>query len=826
MSIERGIDTFVLDTSMLKIVSDKPIGSGGYANVYLVKDQDDNEYVAKVGKEQFKDHVEEKNYIRELMILSKVNNPCTIGLKGFSFSPRFDGDGEVDYENDTRLIKNPTVILEKASGGSIRSKLERIQKKKKCVKWTPTKRMIALAGTAFGMKYLHSKHIIHRDLKPENVLLNDDLHPKITDFGLSKIQYDNKQTISGTGTQMYMAPEMFQEGDFTNSVDVYAFGILAYEVITLNLPYNPKDFQNIFRFQKQIVEGKRPEFPPGVNPLLQELVCKCWDKCDMERPTFSEIFECLSKPEFLISDVDLDEYNAYLNSLQEDKDSLCLDPEVQTIVNQANKGDVQKMKEAAEGFYDGKGMFPVDKDQALKFYRMYSISMDRLQKNQESNDNQEKIHEDEVPEKIQEEEAPEKIQEDEVPEKIQEEEAPEKIQEEEAPEKIQEEEAPEKIQEDKSNDNEEEKITLSLAGISYYSSQGQLVLVNDDDLIEQLSSEVKDIINSKSSSQDLFELAANFKEGKSPFPQDFQLSSYFFSKAFEALNNNVDNSNDNNNDKISKHHKKKESDIPLDKKNSSIRKKFATEYTPQTKKHKKRKSNLDDDDDGGDNEKPRPSSLRVRDRSSTVDPSSMAKLLPIDLTPICIEALKNQVIHINIIIFGSKNSVSPFLKALFTEQNTSPIECENQYFLCTRIHGKSISVYHIKDDENVDYEEMLNFVKDRTSSVCDPSNKLFMCLYCISPSHDSEDINLIQQLSKMLYTAIFVTSIDKSSSLDKFKKSIKGKIYRKDDNPDSEKLKKSPLIFDLKLTKNNSHSDLLQDFINIVPNLSIIGNTE
>ena len=99
-----------------------------------------------------------------------------------------------------------------------------------------------------------------------------------------------------------------------------------------------------------------------------------------------------------------------------------------------------------------------------------------------------------------------------------------------------------------------------------------------------------------------------------------------------------------------------------------------------------------------------------------------------------------------------------------------------------------------------------------------------MCLYCVSPSleHDSNDTQIINNFSKLIYTAVFVTSVEKKSVVEKIKKKIKGRIYKREKMVDSKKLRKSTLIFDVKLYPQNSHSNLVQEFVDIVPRLSII----
>ena len=119
-------------------------------------------------------------------------------------------------------------------------------------KTTISERLSYMADMGRGVHYLHSQQIVHRDLKPENVLLSNHMGNiicKISDFGLSKVKikkYDKFTTF--LGSPAYMAPEITGDKEYSNEVDVYALGLLYFEV------YRNCVLQNYFK-EKALIPG-------------------------------------------------------------------------------------------------------------------------------------------------------------------------------------------------------------------------------------------------------------------------------------------------------------------------------------------------------------------------------------------------------------------------------------------------------------------------------------------------------------------------------------------------------------------------------------------
>ena len=289
---------FWLDES--RIVLGDRIGHGGYGEVLLGKllKEDGTEIEVAIKNMMQNSKCQARTELclkREVEIFSKVRHPAIVPLYGVVVPKT--------------AAKAPMIVLPYYPNKSLSQYMASTNGH---LPMSLTEKYIVLYGCAQALAYLHSRMIIHRDVKPDNVLLTNELYPKVTDFGLSKVcSPGNTSQSIFENTRNYTAPEMWlTDTHYTDKVDVYAFGILAYEILVgveafaRNIP--------VFQLGQQVIMGGRPPIPEKIPERLRQLIDNCWAGTPDTRPKFQDIVSDMEKEEVLKElGIDMAQWNAY-----------------------------------------------------------------------------------------------------------------------------------------------------------------------------------------------------------------------------------------------------------------------------------------------------------------------------------------------------------------------------------------------------------------------------------------------------------------------------------------------------------------------------------
>ena len=143
-------------------------------------------------------------------------------------------------------------------------------------------------GLVQGMKYLHENNVVLRDLKPENIGFSKDGEVKLFDFGFAReVHACDSSEIAGS--LRYMSPENMSGNPSGLAADVYSFGLILWQLCTLETPYaNLKSRKDLFA-QKVATDNVRPSLRSIRSKSLRKLISRCWDASPLNRPTFTEI---------------------------------------------------------------------------------------------------------------------------------------------------------------------------------------------------------------------------------------------------------------------------------------------------------------------------------------------------------------------------------------------------------------------------------------------------------------------------------------------------------------------------------------------------------
>ncbi|CAM8942248.1 unnamed protein product [Rhodiola kirilowii] len=183
---------------------------------------------------------------------------------------------------------NLCILTEYMSGGSI---YEFLHKEKG--RFDLSSLLKVGMDVAKGMSYLHENNIIHRDLKSANLLMDEYNVVKVSDFGVARLLNTSGIMTAETGTYRWMAPEVIEHKPYNEKADVFSFGIVLWEIVTGQLPY-----ENLTPLQAAIgvvQKGLRPTIPTNTHQKLVELIEICWHHDPALRPKFSEVIVALQQ---------------------------------------------------------------------------------------------------------------------------------------------------------------------------------------------------------------------------------------------------------------------------------------------------------------------------------------------------------------------------------------------------------------------------------------------------------------------------------------------------------------------------------------------------
>ena len=245
----------------------KEIGEGGFGTVFhMIWNRPNNKKVDVAAKRLFK--VDK----HELNVLSTLSHPNIVRLIGVVSEP-------IHF----------MLVLELCEGGSLRSHLSRNSTEplhRDLLRYWPQQ-------AAKAIEYLQDMGVIHKDVKSDNYLIACNNILKLADFGLAKLSDKTLNQATERGTAAYMAPELFTEGSLSPKFDIFAYGVVLWEIVTRQIPWKGKGYHVIVFGVCH--NGERLSIPEDCPEDLAYLMRQCWQTDRRKRPSIKKILSVLEK---------------------------------------------------------------------------------------------------------------------------------------------------------------------------------------------------------------------------------------------------------------------------------------------------------------------------------------------------------------------------------------------------------------------------------------------------------------------------------------------------------------------------------------------------
>jgi len=239
------------------------LGRGGMGEVYRADDLKLGQPVALkfLPRGLEKDEGRLQRFLNEVRMALKVSHPNVC---------RVHDIGEFEGQH--------YISMEYVDGEDLASLLRRIGRLPK------NKAIQAARQLCAGLATAHDQGVLHRDLKPANVMIDGRGQVKITDFGLAGLDDSIAGAEARAGTPAYMAPEQWAGKEVTPKSDLFALGLVLYELFTGEQPYKGKTPAEILQRQEQSSPTTPSSLVEGFDPAVERVILKCLEKDPAQRP--------------------------------------------------------------------------------------------------------------------------------------------------------------------------------------------------------------------------------------------------------------------------------------------------------------------------------------------------------------------------------------------------------------------------------------------------------------------------------------------------------------------------------------------------------------
>jgi len=244
------------------------IGKGSYGVVRLLQRKTDKKlYVMKMVECKAES---QEDALKEVNILNTLKHPNIVGFIENFFSSK----GEL------------CIVMEYCDSGDLDGYINELKKSKK--QMSQDQCLDYFAQICMALQYLHENHILHRDLKPQNVFLSNQRRMvKLGDFGITKtLENSVAMAVTRIGTPYYFSPELCRSKPYNNKSDVWALGVVTYQMMKLRLPFEARDMNELVH----MVLNTKPAPPPSYFAKeFKQLVAGMLAKSPNHRPSVKQI---------------------------------------------------------------------------------------------------------------------------------------------------------------------------------------------------------------------------------------------------------------------------------------------------------------------------------------------------------------------------------------------------------------------------------------------------------------------------------------------------------------------------------------------------------